>query len=84
MDKSITGMPTKPTMHPDYPIGLRVMVKIAPENNEQFVGTITGVASAHIVFTYIITLDKPLTLPGYEGWGTIPGWGTLVQPLDSQ
>lgn len=82
MESSVTGLATKPTMHPDYPIGLRCKVKLTQESNEEFVGTITGVASIHIVYTYIVTLDKPLTLPGFEGWTTIAGWGTLIQPLE--
>lgn len=81
--QSITGCGFAPTLHPDYPIGMRVRVPVwgGQVPDEPLVtGTITGIASIDIVFTYIITLDEPLPNKSHKDWITIPVWGTLIKP----
>jgi hypothetical protein len=60
----------KPSLHHDFQIDDRVFFDIG--SNKVCSGTITGIASQHIIFTYIITLDKPLTVDGYaKPWRTV-------------
>lgn len=48
----------KPTLHHPVPMNARVII---PDYYGPFVktGTVVGVASMHVVFTYIVLLDKP-------------------------
>lgn len=52
----------QPTLHKPVPIGTRVRI---PENyykekNKLRFGTVAGIASMHVIFTYIIILDELL------------------------
>ena len=77
---SVTGCANTPTMHPDYAIGTRVRAQFGPDW-PSFTGTITGVASVHVLFHYIITLDAPLVDARYKGWTTISVSGCSLTPL---
>ena len=65
-----------PKMHKEFMLNERVTYKIHRESDEKFVGTIVGVSSIHVINIYIVLLDEPLTLPGYEGWRAIAIPGT--------
>lgn len=58
-----------------------VVCRLSMESEEEFTGTISGVASCHVIFFYIVTLDKPLPFAGYEGWKAVSVAGTLLRPL---
>lgn len=47
-----------PTLHYEIPIGTRVTVgqPYCSERN----GTIVGISSCHVIFTYIVLLDEPV------------------------
>ena len=66
-------MRTIPGLHRDFQIGehVRFIIDIGVVR----AGYITGVAMQHIVFTYIITLDEPISVDGWER-----PWTTVVMP----
>lgn len=64
-----------------YLIGDRVHVPIEPYG--VLPGTVTGKAAVALVTTYIVTLDRPLTLKGYEGWTTLPATSDVLTPQGS-
>lgn len=70
-EKSVTGCSHKPTMHQDFAVGTKVRVARMLPSYDGLEGVITGVASMHVIFIYIITLKEPLNIPGHEGWTTI-------------
>lgn len=55
----------KPTLHPDYAVPSRVIVHPSMTGREMS-GEIVGIATCHIIFTYIVLLDEPLQVPGYD------------------
>ena len=63
----------KPSLHYDFQIDDHVVFDIG--SNKVCTGTITGIASQHIIFTYIITLDEPLTVEGHAKL-----WRTVTMP----
>lgn len=73
---------SKPALHFEFKIGDRVKWDLYGNGNHTGVGTITGIATIHIIFNYTITLDQPLDIPGYEGWTTFTIPGTLLQLLE--
>jgi len=82
MKRSITGCNFLPTLHPDYSIGLQCVFPMSDVSGAKtYTGRITGVAMCHIIFTYIITLDTPMTDLGYENWTSVAVSGTLIKPL---
>jgi hypothetical protein len=48
----------QPTLHKPVPMGVRVKVKAPHVKNEAW-GEVVGIASIHVIFTYIILLDEP-------------------------
>lgn len=65
-------MRLKPTLHYDFKVGQRVKALLG--DGKERLGTITGVASVHVVSSYIITLDEPFRPSEYsdmEPWTTI-------------
>jgi len=66
-------------MHPDYPMELRVVIdkSIHPNNPT---GTIVGIASMHVIFCYIVLLDKSLIVEG-ETYRALSIPGTLLKPM---
>ena len=68
----------KPSLHYDFQIDDHVVFAVDPHTLCS--GTITGIASQRIIFTYIITLDKPLTVEGYaKPWTTVPMPGDCLK-----
>lgn len=54
-----------PTMHTDFPMESRVRVSIHyPIDQCPCIGTIVGIASLNIIYSYIILLDEPITIHG--------------------
>jgi len=57
----------KPTLHEDFGIGTKVKFNIDLSHpDEKICGTIAGVSTCLVVFFYIILLDVPLLVPGYD------------------
>lgn len=51
----------KPTLHLEVPIGSRVLIPTTYRNDgKSRAGTVIGVSSMHVIFTYIILLDEPI------------------------
>lgn len=48
----------QPALHKPVPIGSRVLVPDHFLKEKGVAGTIAGIASTHIIFTYIVILDK--------------------------
>lgn len=59
-----------PAFHKPIPMGTRVIV---PKHyvGEEVKGEVIGVSFAHVIFTYMVLLDKPIPSP--YGDGTIRG-----------
>jgi len=73
--ETVTGIQPTPTLHKPVPMGVRVMIPDHYHNEGREVwGTVQGVALAHIIWTYIVVLDDPLTTPfGVVGAVVVPG-----------
>lgn len=57
--------PLQPTLHKPVPMKTRVKIPSyfhADKEKERF-GFVAGVASCHVIFTYIVLLDEPLETP---------------------
>lgn len=69
----------KPEMHEDFKIDQRVSFDVA----ELIKGTgqIIGVASMHVIFHYIVLLDEPLDVLGYEKHRAISVSGCSLKKL---
>ena len=69
----------KPSMHEDFDVGLRVVVgrEVHPG---LLTGTIAGIASMHVMFTYIVLLDTPIPMDG-ETWSAITVSGCSLRRL---
>lgn len=58
---------SKPLLHPAYNVGDRVVVDSSTTDiGRELHGEICGVAWAHIIFAYIVLLDEPLSVAGYD------------------
>jgi hypothetical protein len=70
---------SQPTMHKDYKIGDRVEFLLA---GQKIQGEIGGISHQNIAFTYLVLLDIPLDVPGYDRpWKVVSIWGTELRPL---
>ena len=49
-----------PTMHKPVPINSRVKIPnyYSKDKNKNFFGTVVGISSMHVIFTYIVLLDE--------------------------
>lgn len=58
----MTPSPHKPTLHHAVPLHSRVLIPLNyhKDKGERRAGTVTGIASMHVIFGYIVTLDAPL------------------------
>lgn len=70
----------KPTMHEDFKINQRVSFDVA--ENIKGTGRIIGVSSKHVIFIYIVLLDKSLDIEGYRDWSAIPVSGCHLKKED--
>lgn len=57
------GPQPKPIFHEEYLVGQYVQLKGMGDGLDGLKGKIVGIAMAHIAFSYIIKLDKPLPAP---------------------
>ena len=48
-----------PSMHREVPMGTRVIVPAGYASVAELKGTVVGIASMHIIFSYIVLLDEP-------------------------
>lgn len=50
-----------PTLHKPVPMGSRVYIpEYFSSKRKKLAGTVVGVASLHVIYTYIVLLDEPL------------------------
>jgi hypothetical protein len=68
----------KPSMHKEFAINERVAFE---EGSVKGTGTIIGIASVHVFFTYVILLDNPLKLEGFENWRGIVMSGCQLKEM---
>jgi hypothetical protein len=75
----------KPMLHKEFLIDERVAFDFGDGSSLKGTGTIVGIASMHVIFTYIVLLDRPLNVESFENWKafTVPG-GQLrsLEPKD--
>jgi hypothetical protein len=50
----------KPSLHKPVPMESRVIVPKHYLDRDDVKGTVVGVASMHVIFTYIVLLDEPI------------------------
>lgn len=52
----------QPTLHKPVPIGTRVRIpeNYSKEKSQPLLGVVAGISSMHVIFTYIVILDKSL------------------------
>lgn len=63
-----SGVQLRPTLHEEYFVGDRVLIKGFGEGLDGCRGRIVGIGMAHIVFQYIVKLEEPIEPPGnFEG-----------------
>lgn len=62
-----------PALHPDYEIDQRVLCDLG--DGRKVSGSIAGVGFQHIVCSYIVILDEPMLV---EGWDQ--PWKAIVIP----
>jgi len=62
-----TGPQLKPAFHHDYKVGERVKIGILGPGLTGKTGEIVGIATAGVVFTYIVLLDDPIPAPNPYG-----------------
>lgn len=74
----------KPTLHEDFEIGQRVAFDFGVEELLKGTGTIVGVATMHIIGTYIVLLDRPILVPNYDKpWKAITVLGSFMRKIDN-
>ena len=73
--ETLTAPQPAPTLHDPVPMGVRVKVPGHYHNeNGEVWGEVQGVASAHVIWTYIVVLDEALATPfGVVRAVTVPG-----------
>jgi hypothetical protein len=79
----------KPILHRDFQVNERVEYDFGSISGEyssgiKGTGRIIGIASKHVIFTYIVLLDKPLELPDFEGWEALIVPGGQLKPIDDR
>lgn len=76
----------KPTLHLPIPLETRVRVIrafFAPiPREDRFVGTVVGIATMHVIFTYIVLLDTPWQDPDFGLTRAIVVQGTGLESED--
>ena len=51
----------KPTLHREVPMESRVLIPSTYRNDgKSRLGTVVGISSMHVIFTYIVLLDEPI------------------------
>lgn len=70
----------KPTLHEEFHVGDEVEISDIPYVSH---GTIVGIATSHVVFSYIIELPKPISVPNYPGqdWKCVIVFGGQLKLL---
>jgi len=73
--ETVTAPQPMPTLHKPVPMGVRVKIPGHYHGKDREVwGEVQGVASAHVVWTYIVILEKELETPfGTVRAVTVPG-----------
>ena len=74
-------MSYQPTLHHPVPMGARVKVPAIYDTPPQE-GTVVGVASMYISFTYIILLDNPVVDPDFGEIKAITKQGQDLEGVD--
>lgn len=67
----------EPTLHKSVPLQTRVRT-IKDSGYPVVTGRVVGVASIHIIFTYIVLLDEPILLPG--AWEEVERHDAITVP----
>lgn len=70
----------KPTLHEEFHVGDEVLVSDIPGVER---GTIVGIATCHVVFSYIVELPKELPVPNFPGkaWKCVSVVGGMLKLL---
>ena len=75
-----------PTLHKPIPMNTRVRVVKdfwgSGIQENQFVGTVVGIASMHVIFIYIVLLDTPALDPDFGEIRAIPIGGSGLESED--
>lgn len=74
-------MKLEPTLHKPIPLQTRVTVEVY---GKQHLGTIGGIASMHVIFTYIVVLDEPYEDPDYGLTSAIVIHGPMCRGLNGE
>lgn len=80
----------KPTLHLPIPLETRVRVirnffgpsTVTGKREDKFVGTVVGIATIHVIFTYIVLLDTPSEDPDFGLCRAIVVQGTGLESED--
>lgn len=73
----------KPGMHKSIPMGTKVIVPETYGLGKKVSGRVAGIASFHIIFHYIIILDKPIKAYN-ETWEAVVVPGTELESIDGK
>jgi hypothetical protein len=75
----LQGAPITPAYHKSYKVGTRVSFKLTGFPDEvEITGRIDGISYQHLFYTYMVTLDKPLSDPHYKNWKVVSVHGTMI------
>lgn len=69
----------QPTLHKPVPMGARVKLT-APYVQDEAYGEVVGISSTHVIFNYIVLLDKPVESP----YGTIRALSVVGSHLEGE
>ena len=72
-------MRMKPALHEDFEIDQKVTIDL---DGLKATGTIIGISSAHIIFSYIVLFDEPLKVPDYDKlWKAVTIFGGQLKKI---